>query len=223
MSDRLPILRGLERTHAAWLDKKPSLEEVLAAPKEIATFKAGAEQAQEGIEWFIGELIVYAQERFDHHAEQLEAEFENAGHKLSLSTWDNYARAVRRFPRAQRVKGLGITGHVDMAADWIPPEEREKLRESAAAEGWTRKELRAAVRVLKERMEFEERGELALTKPSTKKEIMDCARRVLTSARPAPAPHMAYMVSDTALQELAIVLDDPPPPEIVVEEQGGLL
>jgi hypothetical protein len=89
--------------------------------------------------WCLGDWLVYGQERYADRYRQAVAA---AG--LDYQTLRNYAWVARRFELSRRHLGLSLQHHAEVAS--LPDDEQDRWLEQAATLGWSRNQLRRAVR-----------------------------------------------------------------------------
>ncbi len=89
--------------------------------------------------WYLGDWLLYGQERYsDRYRRAVEA----AG--LDYQTLRNYAWVTRRFALSRRRETLSFQHHAEVAS--LPEAEQDRWLDSAERLGWSRNELRHAVR-----------------------------------------------------------------------------
>lgn len=90
--------------------------------------------------WWIGDLLNFGERLFDH--DRYAAVMELTG--LRYETLSNYAWVCRRIARSRRRDQLSFGHHAEVAA--LEPQEQTEALDAAIANGWTRSELRNAIR-----------------------------------------------------------------------------
>jgi hypothetical protein len=102
--------------------------------------------------WCLGDWLVYGQLRYaDRYQDAIAA----AG--LDYQTLRNYAWVARRFELSRRRESLSFQHHAEVAS--LPAAEQEQLLDRAEALGWSRNQLRAAIRELRQGPEGKQRPE----------------------------------------------------------------
>ncbi len=101
------------------------------------------ERRASDIEWRIGDWAARADGDFATLAEAAGIVGE------SLGNVKKYVSAAKAWPKVRRRTGVDFHLHLEVAA--LPEAERERLLEAAGAEGWTRAQMREAVRGARDR------------------------------------------------------------------------
>jgi hypothetical protein len=91
--------------------------------------------------WWIGDWLCYGEAVY---GEQYAQAVDDLG--LNPQTLMNYASVCRRVARRRRRSGLSFSHHAEVAS--LDPEEQDRWLGRADAEGWSRSELRRALRNL---------------------------------------------------------------------------
>ncbi|MBI3937165.1 MAG: hypothetical protein HY323_09325 [Betaproteobacteria bacterium] len=133
----LPPLPGTLRATSWTLPTKLSYGEY---ERLCRSFGGGARGLSNMLQWAAGDLICYGERLYG----------EKTYHALEFLGFDertlsNYARVASVFPLARR-RALPLTHahHAEVAA--LHPEEQDEWLDKAAKEGWTRAELRRAMK-----------------------------------------------------------------------------
>jgi hypothetical protein len=93
----------------------------------------------EASSWWIGDWLVYGQNKFRDRYKRAMAET-----SLDYQTLRNYAWAARKFEPARRRTGLTFQHHVEVAS--LPPDQQDHWLDFAERLGWSRNELRKQVK-----------------------------------------------------------------------------
>jgi hypothetical protein len=103
--------------------------------------RAGSQIARviDSFAWCLGDWLVYGQERYADRYQQAVAA---AG--LEYQTLRNYAWVARRFEFPRRREALSFQHHAEIAA--LPAQEQDRWMDQAEQNGWSRNQLRQAVR-----------------------------------------------------------------------------
>lgn len=88
--------------------------------------------------WWIGDLILWGDGRYQHRVEQAANLF-----GLAEGTLQNYASVCDRVPAKRRK--YGVPFHVHAMAARMEPDQQERWLTEAAEKGWTTREFRAAL------------------------------------------------------------------------------
>ncbi len=98
-------------------------------------------QLEGAVLWWWGDWLIYGEKRYpDRYSQALEAT------DYSYQTLQNATWVAKQFPISIRLETVPWSLHQAVAAQ--DPEVAQALLDTAQAEGWTRKELQAAVRDL---------------------------------------------------------------------------
>jgi len=136
-----PLSTELER-----LSKVQQLSPVALALPEGLTYDQWAEigadlaRVTEGVMWWLGDWWVYG-ERYEGDGRDRES---TAGGTFSIQTVKNAGVVTRAFTPERRRDSLPWWAHAEVAA--LGPRQQDALLDSAGDEGWTRQQLRSAVR-----------------------------------------------------------------------------
>lgn len=148
----------------------------------------------DGIRWWIGDWLLFGEGVFGERWSQA---LEATG--LTEETLRRYMLVCENVPAEERRVGVPFGVHHKLAK--LDPQERSRWLDQAESNGWTEKELVAALR-----------AERALTEPplpglAPTEDIVNVARAVLRDARPADdAQH--YLVPNETMARLRAVLGE---------------
>jgi hypothetical protein len=106
--------------------------------------------------WWIGDWLVFGQERFPDRYKRAMAET-----TLDYQTLRNYAWVARRFVPDRRCAGLTFQHHMEVAA--LTEEEQDHWLDFASRLSWSRNELRKQVRASRESADEPDEPEVRLS------------------------------------------------------------
>lgn len=101
--------------------------------------------------WGLGDWLVYGQAKYD---DRYRMAIDAVG--LDYQTLRNYAWVARRFPTCRRRERLSFQHHAEVAS--LPVPEQERWLDDAERSGWSRNELRRAIRSNRQRQPADEPG-----------------------------------------------------------------
>lgn len=152
--------------------------------------------------WCLGDWLVYGQERYrDRYRRAVDA----AG--LDYQTLRNYAWVTRRFDLSRRRDGLSFQHHAEVAS--LAEADQEHWLTLAQANGWSRNQLRRAVRGGRQDAE-QPRGSTPPRRLAVPQDRMDVWRRAAERVE----SELSEWVVETLDRAAADVLTgDPPAPD----------
>lgn len=137
---------------------------------------AGLGAVNRSCSWWVGDWLLYGEGTFGERWAQAEA-----ATGLARQTLENRMSVCKRVPPTRRRPGLPFGCHDEVAA--MDARDQTYWLDRCEKNGWTREDLRHAIREKRRRDKGEKTEVLPPDRPSSPEQVLEMAKRVVGSAR----------------------------------------